>query len=426
VRPSDKARLRRGVVQWRSYVALAAMARVFTEPVEAGRRYLDAGYGRYPWHTRLRTPLGPVDVTIPDGHDVRTVNEVFCRHDYGTTAHRVVVDVGANIGVAALYFLTRRSDSVVYAFEPVAANVDTLERNLAPFRDRVHLDPRALSPGGGPARFFVERVGRYSGLAEYYRHELEHDEVVVDTVAVADALDSVLATEGRIDLLKVDTEGSEEALVTSVRPDQWERIGAVRWEREDHVETGPPPGAAPGWAPRTAPMRSRDMPAWLKATFTAPNRLYDIGLGRLLGGRFLRLTHTGRRSGRGLHTVLEVVDHDESTGAVTVVSGFGPRADWFRNVEAGGPVAVDLGRGPRAARHEVLSSEEAERILARYERRNRIATPVLRRALSAMVGWRYRGTPDQRRRLVSELPVVRFTPAPAAPAGAQSSGPPAT
>ncbi len=399
-------------MRWRSYLALAAMARVFTEPVEAARRYLDTGYGAYPWHTRLRTPTGLVDVTIPDGHDVRTVNEVFCRHDYGTGSPRVVVDVGANIGVSALYFLTRRADSVVHAFEPVPANLATLERNLAPFRDRVRVDRRAVSPSGGPARFFVERVGRYSGLADYYEHDLEHEEVVVDTVALAAALDGVLAAEGRIDLLKVDTEGSEEALVGSVRPDQWQRIGDVRWEHGDHVETRPPERGAPDRVAHSGAMDSHEMPRWLRTAFRAPNRLYDAGLGRLLGGRFLRLTHTGRRSGRELHTVLEVVDRDSATGAVTVVSGFGRRSDWFRNVVAGGPVAVDLGRGPRRAAHEVLPPPEAEQVLATYERRNRIATPVLRRALSAMVGWRYDGSPEQRRRLVEELPFVRFSPAP--------------
>ncbi len=161
-----------------------------------------------------------------------------------------------------------------------------------------------------------------------------------------------------------------------------------------------------------AGIRFEDLPGWLRWTFRAPNRLYDAGLGRLLGGRFLRLTHTGRRSGRVFHTVLEVVDHDRATGAVTVVSGFGRGSDWYRNVRAGGPVEVDLGRGPRRAVPEELPVEEAERVIAGYERRNRVATPVLRRALSAMLGWRYAGTPEQRRRLVEQLPLVRFRPAP--------------
>lgn len=153
------------------------------------------------------------------------------------------------------------------------------------------------------------------------------------------------------------------------------------------------------------------LPGWVRAVLAAPNRLYDAGLGRVLGTRFLRLTHTGRRSGREYRVVLEVVDHDRDSGAVTVVSGFGGGADWFRNVTAGTPAWVDLGRGARAADHEVLGADEAEQVLAAYERRNRLATPVLRRALSALVGWRYRGTAADRRRLVEQLPVVRFTPA---------------
>lgn len=155
---------------------------------------------------------------------------------------------------------------------------------------------------------------------------------------------------------------------------------------------------------------SHDLPRWLRLAFAAPNRLYDVGLGRVLGHRFLRLIHTGRRSGAHHGVVLEVVDEDRRTGAVVVVSGFGPRSDWFRNVTAGGPAWVDLGRGARRARHEVLGPDEAAAVLGDYERRNRLAAPVVRAALGALVGWTYRGTPEDRRRLVEELPFVRFTP----------------
>ncbi len=164
------------------------------------------------------------------------------------------------------------------------------------------------------------------------------------------------------------------------------------------------------------------MPGWLRAVFAAPHPLYDHGLGWLLGGRFVRVSHVGRRSGRPYRTVLEVVAHDRRSGAVTVVSGFGGRSDWFRNVTAGGPVGVDLGHGPRLADHEVLPTDEVVGVLEAYERRNRLAAPVLRRALSGLVGWRYTGTDAARRRLAEELPMVRFTPA----ADARREGRPAT
>lgn len=54
---------------------------------------------------------------------------------------------------------------------------------------------------------------------------------------MADVIDDVLAREGRIDLLKIDTEGSEPALVASLRPDQWERIGSVVYELPEGVSS---------------------------------------------------------------------------------------------------------------------------------------------------------------------------------------------
>jgi hypothetical protein len=54
-------------------------------------------------------PLGRIEVTLADRHDLQTVNEVFCRRDYGSSAHRTVVDIGANVRLATLFFLTRSS-----------------------------------------------------------------------------------------------------------------------------------------------------------------------------------------------------------------------------------------------------------------------------------------------------------------------------
>jgi len=50
-------------------------------------------------------------------------------------------------------------------------------------------------------------------------------------------------------------------------------------------------------------------------------------------------------------------------------------------------------------------------VLADYERRNRWVTLVIRRVLSALVGWRYDSSDDARRRLVRDLPLVAFRPA---------------
>ena len=138
-----------------------------------------------------------------------------------------------------------------------------------------------------------------------------------------------------------------------------------------------------------------------------PGRLYDWDLGWLLGHRFLRLTHVGRRSGRTYRTVLEVVgrtDDDE----VVVVAGFGHSADWFRNISALPPVEVAIGRDRFRPTARVLPDEEAAAVLAGYERRNRLVAPVVRRVLGWLVGWEYDGSAAARARLVQELPFVAF------------------
>lgn len=153
------------------------------------------------------------------------------------------------------------------------------------------------------------------------------------------------------------------------------------------------------------------MPTGLKRAFAAPNALYRWRLGRLLGHRFVQISHVGRRSGRAFTTVLEVVDYDDATGETMVVSAFGSRSDWLLNIQAGGDVRVSFGGTPRRASYRVVQADEAAAVFAGYERRNRLLMPIARPVLSKFAGFEYRGTDADRRRLVETLPMVAFRPA---------------
>ncbi len=48
--------------------------------------------------------------------------------------------------------------------------------------------------------------------------------------------------------------------------------------------------------------------------------------------------------------------------------------------------------------------------MAGYERRNRIAAPIVRFVLSRLAGFRYDGSDAGRRKLVATLPLVAFRP----------------
>jgi deazaflavin-dependent oxidoreductase (nitroreductase family) len=153
------------------------------------------------------------------------------------------------------------------------------------------------------------------------------------------------------------------------------------------------------------------LPRWLRTVYAAPNALYDHGLGWVLGHRFLRVEHVGRRTGRTYTAVVEALQYDPSTGEVVAMAGYGRPADWFRNVSAAGSARVEFAHGPRPAAVRVLGVDEAADVLAGYERRHTLLRPVLRPYLSSLAGWRYDGSPAARRRLVEQLPLVSFSPA---------------
>lgn len=150
--------------------------------------------------------------------------------------------------------------------------------------------------------------------------------------------------------------------------------------------------------------------AALRRLFQAPVCLYRCKCGWLLGHRFLLLIHIGRRTGLRRCTVLEVVAFHKDGPEAVVISAFGRNAGWLRNIEAAPRPEVIVGRQHFVAAHRFLDAAEAMAVIAGYERRNRLAAPLVRRVLSRLLGWHYDGTPGARHRLIQELPLVAFRP----------------
>ncbi|HHC08924.1 MAG TPA: nitroreductase family deazaflavin-dependent oxidoreductase [Actinobacteria bacterium] len=150
--------------------------------------------------------------------------------------------------------------------------------------------------------------------------------------------------------------------------------------------------------------RGRRPGGFLRRLLRAPAWVFGIGLGRFLRGRFVVVVHRGRRSGRRYETPLEVVGRrgDE----LFVVSAWGRRADWVRNLEAGGLEEVWDGRRRFPATWRFPDVDEREEILAEYERRHRRAAGVFFRRLDPD----YDVTDRARRRLAEGVVMVGFRP----------------
>jgi FkbM family methyltransferase len=226
----------REVVRPANWVALARMPRRYSHPLDGARRYFTTS-GEYPHRFEIRTPQGIVTPTLYSHHDMITVNEVFCREDYRVDAEaEVVVDVGSNIGISALYFLTRSASARVWLYEPVPRNVERLRGNLEQFGGRWSLEQVAVADRAGEEPFSVEPTGRYGGL------ERPHAESIAVRVRhIDEILGEVLASEPGIDVLKIDTEGVEARTLAAACPELLSRVGLVFAEDTDS-SISPPAG----------------------------------------------------------------------------------------------------------------------------------------------------------------------------------------
>ncbi|MFZ2098165.1 MAG: nitroreductase family deazaflavin-dependent oxidoreductase [Anaerolineales bacterium] len=143
-----------------------------------------------------------------------------------------------------------------------------------------------------------------------------------------------------------------------------------------------------------------------RLAFRLPIWFYRLGLGGLLGTRFLLLTHTGRKSGRNRHTVLEVVRFDNQGPKFTVAAGFGPGSDWYRNIGANPYVTLQCGHHQWKMVALFLSPEQAGEALLDYAKRH----PTAMRELARFMGYRTDGSQEDIRLLGRYISMVTFQP----------------
>ncbi|MDS1271032.1 nitroreductase family deazaflavin-dependent oxidoreductase [Lipingzhangella sp. LS1_29] len=118
-----------------------------------------------------------------------------------------------------------------------------------------------------------------------------------------------------------------------------------------------------------------------RAVYRAPVWIYRLGLGGVLGSRFVLLTHRGRATGQVRQVVLEVVGREDASGGYLVASGYGARSQWFQNIRAEPRVLFQVGwRRYRGSVH-LLPPAESGAVLAAYARRHPAAADELMRAL---------------------------------------------
>jgi len=146
---------------------------------------------------------------------------------------------------------------------------------------------------------------------------------------------------------------------------------------------------------------------WL---FRVPVWFYRVGLGWLLGRRFLLLTHRGRITGRVRHAVLEVISFDTDSQESVVVSAYGSQADWYRNIRTSPALRIRTGRLDYIPRQRFLTIEEASEVAVEFARNHPWELRLLSQTLPVIGALdRNASRPDPVNELAA-LPMVGFAP----------------
>jgi len=132
----------------------------------------------------------------------------------------VIFDLGANVGVSALYFRMRYPESTIYCFESDPSNVQRLREQAAMIGD-IRIRNVALWSSSGSLSFYVDpHRGSLSSVSPVHGRQQEID-------VEARTLDSLVKEEHihEIDLLKFDIEGAEEEVFTAF--DCYDKVNAL-------------------------------------------------------------------------------------------------------------------------------------------------------------------------------------------------------
>ncbi|WP_394838759.1 FkbM family methyltransferase [Pendulispora rubella] len=192
-------------------------------------------------------------------------HEVYLKYSVRLPRAPVIFDVGANIGLFTLFMKERFPDATLHAFEPAGEPYACLVHNTARFEQGIETLQVGLSEENGEVDFTY--YPGYSVLSGFHTDLRRDSSLVVEStlhfadpaaVRRADVEATVLPRFGRtstmtcptrsmsrivrarnisrIDLLKIDAERSELAILRGIRSDDWRIIDQIVVEVHDEAE----------------------------------------------------------------------------------------------------------------------------------------------------------------------------------------------
>ena len=164
---------------------------------------------------KVRTPIGKVNICMRNRQSARTLYSIFVREDYLIdNKPKNILDLGSNIGISAIYFLTRNIKNRIFCVEPDPNNHYFIERNLNKFSDRSKISFCAIRSKNEENKYFnLSKDGKYSSFNEIGANF--DKKIKVETLTINDALKDDIFNNNFPILIKIDIEGLEKEVINN-------------------------------------------------------------------------------------------------------------------------------------------------------------------------------------------------------------------
>jgi len=132
---------------------------------------------------------------------------------------KVIFDIGGNIGITSIYLASLFPDAKIYTFEPLKENFQILQKNTSQFKNIKAFNIGLGLENGSFKVYLSDNKENYGGVSFYSEVEGSLSEPFTEC-EVKNVNDFIVEFDiNSVDLIKIDTEGAEYDILTSLNVD---------------------------------------------------------------------------------------------------------------------------------------------------------------------------------------------------------------